>query len=81
MTDHQAGVLVRDLLHDLAQEVDPETADLDAPPDEELDLDSIAFLALVERLEGRAGVRVPERDSRRLWSVHDLIGHLASRSS
>lgn len=78
MTNDQATALSRDVLRELAPEVDFATADPDAPLAEVFDLDSFGFLTLVELLHERAGVQVPERDYPRLSSLQGLVGYLVS---
>lgn len=81
MTSDQATALSRTLLHELAPEIDFEAVDPDAELGEAFDLDSFSFLTLVELLEERAGVRVPERDYPRLSSPRGLVDYLVERSS
>lgn len=78
LTKDGARALVRGILHELAPEVDFDAADEGAPLGDEFDLDSFGFLTLLEMLEARAGVRVPDRDYERISSVAGLVGYLAA---
>ena len=77
-TKDEARELVRRILHELAPEVDLDAADADAPLGDELDLDSFGFLTLLEMVEERTGVRVPERDYERIASISALVDYLAA---
>jgi acyl carrier protein len=59
MTD-TARIHVIDALLEVAPEVEPDTVAGDVPLQEQLDLDSMDFLAFLEAVAERTGVEVPE---------------------
>ncbi|KIQ66158.1 phosphopantetheine-binding protein [Kitasatospora griseola] len=80
MNRDQALDLVKDALTEIVPDADftaigPETDYRDA-----LDLDSIDFLTLVERLSDRAGCRIEEDDYLRLSTLAGAAALLADRS-
>lgn len=78
MTKEQAVVLVRSVLRELAPEVDFDAVEPGADLADAFDLDSFGFLSLVELLEERANLRVPERDYPRLSSLQGLVDYLVA---
>jgi acyl carrier protein len=73
--------LLADLLHRIAPEVDLHAVDVDAPLQEEVDLDSMDFLNLVTALHAQTGIDVPERDYPALSSVDGFIDYLVQHST
>ena len=76
MTDHEIRALAAEVLAGIAPE-----ADLAAVGDHEdlreaLDLDSMDFLNFVIALGERTGRRIPEADTRRLFTLEGLLGYL-----
>lgn len=74
---------LRDILLETLGEIAPE-ADLASVDDEEslreeLDLDSMDFLRLVQRLHERLGVEVPELDYPQLDTLASAVDYLAER--
>jgi acyl carrier protein len=77
-TDARATVL--SLLGEIAPEID-----LDAVPEDEdlrdaVDLDSLDFLNLVERIHDTTGVDVPEMDYDKVRTLRGWSDYLAARS-
>jgi acyl carrier protein len=64
--------LVR-LLHEIAPETDPAAIDPKARLREELDLDSMAWLAFMQAIARDVGVEIPEREYRNLRSLDDCV--------
>lgn len=78
MTDHEIRSLAAEVLAGIAPE-----ADLAAIGDHEdlreaLDLDSMDFLNFLIALGERTGRRIPEADTRRLFTMEGLLGYLGS---
>jgi acyl carrier protein len=78
MTDHEIRALAAEVLAGIAPE-----ADLAAIGDHEdlreaLDLDSMDFLNFLVALGERTGRRIPEADTRRLFTMEGLLGYLGS---
>lgn len=78
MTRDEAQALAGELVHELAPEIDLAAADRGAPLGEEFDLDSFSFLTLLQMIEDRAGLDVPERDYAKLSSFDALVDYLAA---
>ena len=80
MTPADARQLLERLLHQIAPEVDLADVDLDAPLQEELDLDSMDFLNLVTAVHDETGLEIPESDYPRLGSAQGFVDYLAARA-
>jgi acyl carrier protein len=78
VTTDDARALFGRILHRIAPEVRLDSADLDAPIQEELDLDSMDFLNLVTALHDEVGLDVPERDYPKLGTVNGFIAYVAA---
>ncbi len=79
MSANRASKLVSAMLHEIAPEIDAASADVDADLAEEFDLDSFAFLTLIELVHERTGIEVPETDYRLVSSVAGLVSYLEAR--
>lgn len=78
MNPHEAELLFRKALHEIAPD-----ADLDAlRPDDDLRdtlaLDSLDFLQVVEVLSERAGRRIDEEDYPRLATLAEAVAYLGT---
>ena len=80
MTTDQALAAVAGALATIAPEVDPASADRDAPYRSELDLDSLDFLNLVQALHDATGVDIPEVDYARIDTLNKLSAYLVEHS-
>ncbi|MCB9764640.1 MAG: acyl carrier protein [Alphaproteobacteria bacterium] len=69
--DHVAAVLAR-----ITPEVDLADVDPDEDLREELDIDSMDFLALIQGLAERTGVEIPEKDYPEVRTLNDLVAYL-----
>lgn len=78
-TDLQATIA--SVLADIAPEVDVATLDASADLRDEIDLDSLDALRLVEGLEARLGITIPEGDHATVGSLDDLVAYLERRTS
>ena len=74
MTDNR--IHVTDALLEVAPEVDPAAIAGDQPLQEQLDLDSMDFLAFLEALAERTGLEVPERDYAQVATLDGCIEYL-----
>jgi acyl carrier protein len=81
MNDQEATAAVHAALRKVAPDVGP--ADLAGNPRlrQDLELDSLDFLALVETIAQGTGVDIPESDYARVATVGALIGYVAERSA
>lgn len=74
----------RDTVLDLLGEIAPEVDRADVPDDEDLrdavDLDSLDFLTLVERVAAATGVDVPEDDYDQVRTLNGWVGYLSART-
>jgi acyl carrier protein len=77
--DIRAAVLAS--LADVAPEADPATIDPAVPLQEQLDLDSMDFLALLEGVATRTGVELPERDYAEVASLQGCVDYVASAAA
>ena len=78
MTGEEARQIVRALLHEVAPDADLDNVSSDATLQESLGLDSLDFLAFVDRLHERTGIEIPERDYPRLLTIDDCVSFLVS---
>ncbi len=60
---------------------DVATVDPSAPMREELELDSLDFLAVVQALHDLTGVEIPEAEYDQVTSVDDTVRYLCAHSS
>ena len=80
--DHDAALeAVTASLRRIAPEISLDEVDHDADLLEELELDSMDFLAFVTDLHERTGVEIPESDYPKLSSVEAVLGYLVSGST
>ena len=80
MTRDDAKAVLRVALGEVAPEMDLDRADPDANLQEEFDLDSIGFLAVVEILHEQTGLALPERDYAQLASVNACLDYLTTHA-
>ncbi|MGB8652077.1 MAG: acyl carrier protein [Mycobacteriales bacterium] len=78
MNTEQARAAVADALATIAPEAELSDVDPEARFRDELDLDSMDFLALVQALHDSTGVDIPEADYRQVDTLDGLIGYLAA---
>lgn len=75
----------RDTVIDLIGEIAPEVDLTGVPDDEDLrdavDLDSLDFLTLVERVAAATGIDVPEADYEQVRSLRGWVDYLTARGS
>jgi acyl carrier protein len=77
MNTAEATAVVTDALGEIAPEVDLTVVDRGARLRDEVDLDSLDFLNLVQRIHERTGVDIPETDYAKVESLDGLVGYLA----
>ncbi|MFI8458568.1 acyl carrier protein [Kitasatospora sp. NPDC085464] len=80
MNRDQALLLVQEALTEIVPDADFTTIGPDAAFREALELDSLDFLNLVERLAQRAGCRIDEDDYPRLTTLNSAAAFLAERT-
>ena len=79
MTEREARAVLARSLEEVAPEVEAEALDPDVPLLEQVDLDSMDFLAFVEAVGEEAGVDIPERDYPLLATLASGAAYLAGR--
>jgi acyl carrier protein len=80
MNETDVRHLVEAAIHHVAPEVDISSVDTAADLRDELDIDSMDFLNLVDELNDRTGVDIPERDYPFVSSIDGCIAYLAARA-
>jgi acyl carrier protein len=76
MTDHEIRALAAEVLAGIAPEADLAGIGDHEDLREALDLDSMDFLNFVIALGQRTGRRIPEADTRRLFTMQGLLDYL-----
>jgi len=76
MTDHEIRTLAAEVMAGIAPEADLASVGNEEDLREALDLDSMDFLNLVIALGERTGRKIPEADTRRLFTLRGLIDYL-----
>jgi acyl carrier protein len=79
MNDSEVRRLVESVIHRVAPEADFSRISSGADFREELEIDSIDFLAILDDLHQRTGVDIPERDYRELASIDGCVAYVAAR--
>jgi acyl carrier protein len=80
VTESDAAAAVLAALAEVAPEVDPSRLDPAVPVQDQVDLDSMDFLAFVEAVRDRTGIDVPEADYGHLATVASGARYLAARA-
>ncbi|MCD0484530.1 acyl carrier protein [Streptacidiphilus sp. ASG 303] len=81
MTRDQALAAVREALTEIVPDADLDTIGPDTPLRDALELDSLDFLNLVERLSDRTGCRIEEDDYPELATLSRGADLLAARAA
>lgn len=76
--DHVRRALIDSILA-VAPEADLEAIRPDRPVRDQVDIDSFDFLTILEHLQARLGVDVPESDYGRMSTLDGAIAYLAER--
>ncbi|MCW5610923.1 MAG: acyl carrier protein [Rubrivivax sp.] len=76
MNDDEIRALAADVLAGIAPEADLASVGDDEDLREALDLDSMDFLNFVIALGQRTGRKIPEADTRRLFTMTGLLAYL-----
>jgi acyl carrier protein len=79
MTESESRVLAAEALAEIAPEADLSSVGDAEDLREALDLDSMDFLNFVIALSQKSGLRIPEADNARLYTLGGLVAYLASR--
>lgn len=80
MTTDQATAALAAALAGIAPEIDLTTVDPDSRLRDELDLDSLDFLSLVQKLHDATGVDIPEADYGKVETLNALVDYLVQRA-
>lgn len=78
MNDDEIRALAAEVLAGIAPEAELASVGDDEDLREALDLDSMDFLNFVIALGERTGRRIPEADTRRLFTMNGLLAYLRS---
>lgn len=78
MTTDDIRTAVLASLADVAPEADPTTIDPAVPLQEQLDLDSMDFLAFLSEIAERTGVEVPERDYDAVAALQGCVDYVTA---
>lgn len=81
MTRDEALEIVRDAIRRIVPDADFAALGPDEPYRDALELDSLDFLALVETLSKRTGVRIDEDDYPQLTTLSTCVDFLLSHQS
>ena len=81
MTPEGSRALVLDLLVQIAPDVEIDGLDEDRDMRRALDLDSLDFQTLVERVAEDTGVQIPETDYAQVRSLRGLSEYVAAATS
>lgn len=81
MTVDEARALVAQVLCEIVPDAEPEALPPEADIRQALELDSLDFVELVERLSSRIGARIEEDDYPRLRTMASAAEFLAGRAS
>lgn len=81
MTHESLRDLIVGELTRIAPDTDPAAIAPEASLRDELDLDSMDFLAFVTALHDRLGIEVPEADYRKIDSIAGCVAYLAERTA
>ena len=79
MTKDEIRAVVLESLREIAPETEPETLADDESLREELDIDSMDFLAFVTAIHDQLGVSIPETDYPQVDSIGGAVSYVASR--
>jgi acyl carrier protein len=79
MTEAEIRTLAAQALADIAPEADLASVEDDEDLREALDLDSMDFLNFVIALSEKSGLKIPQADTARLYTMQGLVSYLASR--
>lgn len=79
MTNDEIRAAVLESLSEIAPEADPSTLGDDDSLREELDIDSMDFLAFVTALHDKLGVSVPESEYAQVDSIGGAVSYVAAR--
>ncbi|WP_139003377.1 acyl carrier protein [Arthrobacter crystallopoietes] len=79
MTEQDARTAVRAAIGQVAPDIDTDGLDGQARLRQDLELDSLDFLALLETLAKATGVDTPESDYGQVATVEGLINYIAAR--
>ncbi len=78
MKDQEIRALAAEALGGIAPDADLAQVGDDEDLREALDLDSMDFLNFIVALSAASGVKIPEVDTAKLYTMRGLIGYLAS---
>ena len=77
----QLDTLVREILSDIAPEVDIDVLRSDADMRDALDIDSVDFLNFVAALHEKTGVDIPERDYPMVSTIGGCVSYLITAAN
>lgn len=81
MTPETARATVLRAIAEVAPDADLATVNVEVPLQEQLDLDSMDFLAVLSAIAEETGLEIPERDYPRLAALGTAIDYLVEHTS
>jgi acyl carrier protein len=78
MTPEDARRLILDAITEVAPEADVDRIDVEQPLQEQLDLDSMDFLAILSTIGEQTGLELPEADYPRLAALGPAVDYLVA---
>jgi acyl carrier protein len=81
VTGAEAREILNRALEEVAPEVDAGTLDPDVPLHDQVDLDSMDFLALIAAVNAMSGIDIPEPDYPRMTTLASGAGYLTERAA
>lgn len=80
-SQQQLRQIVIEALAEVAPEVDAGSLEADVELVEQLDIDSMDFLAIIVSIHNRTGIEIPERDYPKLATLDAAVSYLESREA
>lgn len=80
MTIDEAKAVIFRVLADIAPEVDPATVDHTLDLTEQIDLDSMDYLAWLLGVGRETGLEIPQRDVARFLTIDDAAAYLVDHT-
>ena len=80
MNPHEAEEAVAEVLRQVAPNADLGMVDRSMDLRRSLDLDSVDFLTIVQRLAERTGIDIPEANYEQVATLEAMVGYLVARA-
>lgn len=80
MNQREAEDVIAEVLHQVAPNIDLQAVDRGQDLRRSLDLDSVDFLTVLQRLAERTGVDIPEGSYEQVATLEDMVEYLVDRT-